>query len=202
MIYSNYKCLAVLVGILLATFSAHAKENPEDWRLLIEPSFSYPPIVWPIVGAKQTVIVPARMVNGIPWYLTPEEKSHSGLSRQQIEEIALKNASQTLAKLKPQFIRNGDGVILYAVLKSDQLVTASTVLAPDFAKLFENTIGPDFLIVIPNRFRIYIFPRLFAPMAKIAEDVAIDFRSTAYPVSKEIFTLHKGVLSCIGILER
>ncbi len=189
------------MGLLLTLFSAQAAEE-EDWRLLIEPSFAYPPIVWPIAGAKQTVMVPARMLNGIPWYITPEEQLHSGMSRQQIEQIALRNASQTLSKLKPTFIRNRDGIILYAVLESDQLVTASTVLSPDFPKLFENTMGPDFRIVIPNRFRIYIFPRLFAPMRKITEDVAIDFRSTPYPVSKEVFTLHKGVLICVGVLER
>ncbi len=199
MICPNYKCLAALVWVLLAFFPAHAET--EDYRLLIEPSFSYPPIGWPIAGAKQTLLVPARLIDGMPQYLTPEELSHSGLSRQQFEKIALNNASQTLAKLKPKFIRNPDGIVLYAVLESNQPLTASTVLAPNFTQLFEDTMGPDFLVAIPNRFRVYVFPRLFAPMSKIADDVAIDFRSTAYPVTKEVLTLHKGMLSCVGILE-
>lgn len=200
MICSNYKCLSALVCVLFAFFSTHAEA--EDYRLLIEPTFSYPPIGWPIAGAKQTILVPAHLKeDGTLRYLAPEELSHSGLSRQQFEKIALNNASQTLAKLKPKFIRNSDGVVLYAVLESAQPLTASTVLAPNFAGLFEDTMGPDFLVAIPNRFRVYVFPRLFAPMAKIADDVAIDFRSTAYPVTKEVLTLHKGMLSCVGVLE-
>lgn len=183
-------------------FSAVANEGSStDYRLLIEPSFAYPPLSWPIAGAKETLIVPARLIDGKLQYLTANEFSHTGLSRQEFEQVALKNASQTLAQLKPTFIRGQEGVILYAVLESSQPLTASTALAPDFAKLFENTIGPDFLIAMPNRFRVYIFPRQFAPMARIADDVAMDFRATAYPVSKEVFVLHNGALSCIGVLQ-
>lgn len=201
MLYLNSKRLAILGGLFFLTSSlSHTEEKKLHWRLLIEPSFAYPPIAWPIAGARQTVIVPAYVVHGIPVYLTPE-KQH-GLSRQQIEESALKNASQTLAKLQPKFLRDEQGVILYAVLESDQPWTASSVLAPEFEKLFADIMGSDFLIAIPNRFRVYVFPRLFAPMARIAEDIAIDFRANAYPVTKEVFTLHKGTLSCVGVLER
>ena len=201
---TNYKSLTILIGILvfLMILSARAEEKPGmDLHLLVEPSFAYPPIAWPITGAKQTVITPAQIVDGMPQYLTPEEKLRLALSRKQINEIALGNASRMLAKLKPMFFRDGNGVITYAVLESKDPLTASAILAPGFTEMFADTMGPDFLIAIPNRFRIYIFPRQVAPLAEIAEDVAIDFRTTAYPISKEVFTLHEGILSCVGTLE-
>ncbi len=201
--FRNYKRWVSLQGLilfLLMALSGQITVNGADWRLLIEPSFAFAPITWPIAGAKQTVIVPAQMEDGMPVYLTPEKQA--GVSRKQIEEIALKNASQTLSKLKPRYVRNEQGVILYTVLESDQPLTASTVLAPEFETLFAETMGPDFLIAIPNRFRVYVFPKVFAPMDTIAEEVAIDFRATAYPVSKEVFTLQHGTLICVGVLER
>jgi hypothetical protein len=88
------------------------------------------------------------------------------------------------------------------VLESSELLTASAILASNFEKMFESTMGPKFFIVIPNRFRIYIFPPPFAPPVEIVEEIAMDFRATAYPISKEVFTLHKGILSCVGVLER
>ena len=103
-----------------------------------------------------------------------------------------------LAALKPRFIRDENKVIQCAVLESDSPLTASAVLAPEFATLFNETIGPDILVAIPNRFRIFVFPKGSPAFQRFSEIVIAEYDSSPYPVSKELFSLRKGKLVAIG----
>ncbi|HVJ58063.1 MAG TPA: hypothetical protein VM574_09515, partial [Terrimicrobiaceae bacterium] len=86
-----------------------------------------------------------------------------------------------------------------AVLESTSPLTASTVLAPEFASLFRETLGPDILIAIPNRFRIFVFPNGTPAFQRLSDIVIAEYDSSSYPVSKELFTLRKAKLTAVGL---
>jgi hypothetical protein len=104
-----------------------------------------------------------------------------------------------LATLTPHFIRDENNVIQCAVLESTNPLTASTVLAPEFASLFRETLGPDILIAIPNRFRIFVFPNGTPAFQRLSDIVIAEYDSSSYPVSKELFTLRKAKLTAVGL---
>jgi hypothetical protein len=174
--------------------SVHAAE--ETWHVLIEPSFMRYESSWPIVGAQRTVLVPARWANGELLPLRRDEVR--AVTAEEILASASKAASEVLAELKPRFIRDEHNVILCAVLESSNPLTASAVLAPEFAELFSDTIGPDILVAIPNRFRVFVFPKLSTTYQRFSEIVIAEYDSSTYPVSKELFSLQKGRLIAIG----
>ena len=151
---------------------------------------------WPIPGAQRTVLVPARFTHGELFPLGPGEVI--AVTREKILESASKAASEVLAGLKPRFIRDERNVIQCALLESSSPLTASAVLAPEFAALFSDTIGPDLVLAIPNRFRIFIFPKASPASERMSHIVVAEYDSSAYPVSKELFSLKKGKLIAIG----
>ncbi|HEY5706412.1 MAG TPA: hypothetical protein VIS96_12640 [Terrimicrobiaceae bacterium] len=189
--------LKCALGFLLAALvSGSAAE--ETWHLLIEPTFMRYESCWPIVGAERTVLVPARFVNGEVLPLRESEVVELGATRDAILASASKAASEVLAGLTPRFIRDERNVIQCAVIESNSPLTASAVLAPEFSTLFNDTLGPDILIAIPNRFRIFVFPKLSPAYRSFSQLVIAEYDSSAYPVSKELFSIRKGKLIAIG----
>ena len=189
--------LKYAVSFLFLAIAAHAFGD-ETWHLLIEPTFMRYESGWPIQGAQRTVLVPARYVNGELLPLRRDEVLSLGATREKILASAPKAASEVLAGLKPRFIRDENKVIQYAVLESESPLTASAVLAPGFPALFSETLGPDVLVAIPNRFRIFVFPRGTPAYQRFSEIVIAEYDSSSYPVSKEIFSVRKGKLTAIG----
>ena len=170
----------------------------EAWHLLIEPTFMRYEASWPIDGAERTVLVPARYVDGEVLPLKSDDIVNLGATRDTILASAPKAASEVLATLTPRLIRDENKVIQCAVLESASPLTASAVLAPEFETLFRETLGPDVLVAIPNRFRIFVFPRGTPAFQRFSEIVIAEYDSSSYPVSKELFALKKGKLTAVG----
>jgi hypothetical protein len=189
--------LKCALSLLIATTVVQAAAD-ETWHLLIEPTFMHHEASWPIDGAERTVLVPARYINGEVLPLKSVDIVNLGATRDTILASATKAASEVLATLTPSFIRDDNKVIQCAVLESTNPLTASAVLAPEFETLFRETLGPDILVAIPNRFRIFVFPRGTPAFQRFSEIVIAEYDSSSYPVSKELFTLRKGKLSAVG----
>lgn len=153
---------------------------------------------WPIIGSETAVLVPARFEQGEILPLKRSEILALSASRRQILDSAPKAAGKILATLKPEYVRDQNQVIQYAILKSDSPLTASAVLAPDFAKIFSETLGPDILVCIPNRYIILAFPRDSAQTLNLSDFVFAEYSSSPYPVSREIFAIQSGKLIAIG----
>ena len=170
----------------------------ETWHLLIEPTFMHYEATWPIDRAERTVLVPARYINGEVLPLKSDDIVTLEATRDKILASAPKAASEVLATLTPRFIRDDNKVIQCAVLESESPLTASAVLAPEFDSLFQETLGPNVLIAIPNRYRIFVFPRGTPAFQRFSEIVIAEYDSSSYPVSKELFTVRKGKLTAIG----
>jgi hypothetical protein len=190
------KLKCALSFLIVATVARSAAD--ETWHLLIEPTFMHYDASWPIDAAERTVLVPARYLNGEVLPLKSDDILASGATRDKILASAAKAASEVLATLTPRFIRDENNVIQCTVLESASPLTASAVLAPEFASLFRETLGPDVLIAIPNRFRIFVFPRGTPAFQRFSEIVIAEYDSSSYPVSKELFTLRKGKLTAVG----
>jgi hypothetical protein len=190
------KLKCALSFLIVATVVQSAAD--ERWHLLIEPTFMHYEASWPIDGAERTVLVPARYVNDEVLPLKSDDILTLGATRDAILASAPKAASEVLATLTPRFIRDENKVIQCAVLESANPLTASAVLAPEFGTLFRETLGPDILIAIPNRFRIFVFPRGTPAFQHFSEIVIAEYDSSSYPVSKELFTLRKGKLTAVG----
>lgn len=184
-----FLCLAASAGV-------HAGET--EWHLLVEPSFMHNDSSWPIVGSETAVLVPARYENGEVLPLQRDEVLKFSVTRKQIVESAPKAAARVLETLKPEYVRDANQVILYAILKSDSPLTASAVLAPKFTSMFSETLGPDIFFCIPNRYTIIAFPRESADTLNLSDILFAEYQSSPYPVSREIFAIREGKLIAIG----
>jgi hypothetical protein len=186
-------------ALLVAAMATVAKaENPPPLAILIEPKFMHYETAVPIPDAKDTVYVPARVVKGEPQVLTAADEKALNLTYDQIVEASHKTASDTLKTLPVRYVRGDHGTIDFAVIESNDPLAASSVLAPDFPKQFADTIGPDLLVVMPNRYRVYVFSRLTTDYQTMSDYIAGDYLSSSYPVSREIFSLEKGQLRAVG----
>ncbi|GAT33914.1 hypothetical protein TSACC_22335 [Terrimicrobium sacchariphilum] len=170
----------------------------EPWRLLIEPSYEPHDAEWPIPGAERTVLVPARLVDGEISPLKRTEIKDMGVTRKDILAQAIPAASAILKELKPNYIRDANGVIAYAMIQSDSPLTASAVLAPEFPTMFDKKLGPDVIVAIPSRHVIYIFPKLSSISQDMAEEVILEYEASPYPVSRELFSFVNGRFVAVG----
>ncbi len=192
--------LSVALNYLLAG-PAHADERGR-WHLMVEPAFMRPGFPTAIAGSQKTLIAPAIVRGDIVIFLDDDQKDALGIKLDSVQRIAALNASEELAKLTPKMIRDPQGVIQAAVIDSDRPVVAATTLAPDFIAKFEAILGPDLLVAIPNRYRVYVYPALASKFEATASAVINDYRLTPYPVSQEVFrVLPGGGLEAIGTFE-
>jgi hypothetical protein len=196
----KHKPVAALAALLLVLTGALAAQET-SWHLLVEPAFMRPDFAFPIPGSKSTILTPATIKDGEATYLTKAEAARLKLDLESIRRVASTTASAELARLKPEFVRDAHGVILYARLTSDSPATASTVLAPNFAKTFADTLGPDILVAIPNRYRVYVYPALASDPAQTAALILRDYELSPYPVSKEVFRVTPQGLAAVGTFE-
>jgi hypothetical protein len=171
------------------------------WHLMVEPSFMRSDFSIPIPGSAKTLVAPAIVRGDIVTFLDEETKTRMGLNPDSITRVAQKNASEELAKLTPHMLRDAKGVVQAVVIDSDRPVVAAATLAPDFIEKFEPVLGPDLLVAIPNRYRVYVYPALASKFEATAEAVLNDYRLTPYPVSMEVFRVTPGGLEAVGTFE-
>lgn len=184
--------------LALAT-SGYAQET--RWFLLPQPKFMRPDFMLPIPGTKDTILTPVLIKDHDVTPLTEETQKRLGLNLDSIRRVSRASASAALADLVPQIIRDKKGVAVFAILQSDKPVVAPTVLAPDFIDKFEDLFGPDLLVAIPNRYRIYVYPALASRFQDTADFVLSDYQVSAYPVSKEVFRVTRDGIEAIGTFE-
>jgi hypothetical protein len=157
------------------------------------------PLIGPIMGAEKTDIAGGSLNLGILEPLSNEAWNRMGISWEKFLEKARANATADLATLKPEYVRNRKKIIEYAKLESPAGLVASAVLAPGFRALFENTLGPDLLLVVPNQSTAYVFPKLVSNYQDYAPMVLRAYRETSRPVSLEVFEATADGMRAIGV---
>ncbi len=157
-----------------------------------------PDFAFPIPGTKVTVLTPALIKDGEVNYLKKDDAQRLKLDLDSVRRIAATTASAELAALTPEYVRDSHGVALYARLTGESPTVASVVLAPDFAEKFADVLGPDLLVAIPNRSRVYVYPALASKFEQTADLVLRDYELAPYPVSKEVFRITPQGLRATG----
>lgn len=189
------------MGIAAALFLATPALAEDQWVLAPEPSFMDHKMRRSIEGSRRTILAIGRVVDGEFDPLTREQKKSVHMTFDQIRAEALKTASATLARMKPEFFRDDNGVIRHAAIESPDPLTASCVLAPEFGETFRNTLGPDLLVAMPTRNQVLVFSRQDDAHLRIAESIIGNYLGSNFPVSREIFALENGRLRSLGVLQ-
>lgn len=171
--------------------------------LVLEPSFLHLPLSAPILGAKRTVIAPAWLLkkNKGEQTISFLEPSYTTLSQKNMNlfvKKALTTLSEELTSVSLQWLRDNHGVIQIALLESPSPITASIILAPNFATRFTPIFGPELLIAIPSSHRIFVFSKLIPPMNSIAPKVRDEYKLSLNPITTEFFELSHGQLRAMG----
>lgn len=192
----------MLVPVVLMLVCESARCADPAWRVLIEPTFMKPPVTHPIEKSQKAALVPALLnKEGEPVYLSEKEFKALGVDWKTFLAAARENATVELKKLTPEYTRNRKKVIEYATLTSDSELTASTVLSPEFLKMFADTMGDKVIVVIPNRYTVYVFPVLASDYQYYTPMVAEAYRETDHPVSMEAYELSDKGLITIGLYQ-
>ena len=169
------------------------------WRVLLEAKSMRREVTWEIAGAERTVLAPV-VIDGIDYLYPPRNiLERFGVTPEGILELAAPAAVADLASLKPRYERDRKQVIQYAELTSDRPIVASAVLAPKFLELFKETLGEKVLLVVPSRFRAYVFPALATNYQEYWPMVFEAYRASAWPVSVEVFEVSAEGLRAVGV---
>lgn len=186
---------------MLLCARAEDTPDPATWRVWMEPKFMRVPVSSPIALSERTELAAGVLRDGDLHAFSKADWEQLGVTREEFDKRAELNAATDLESLKPEYVRNRRKVIEYAVLRSEQPIVATAVLAPRFSHLFENTLGPKVLVVVPNRYTAYVFPALASNYADYAPMVFRDYRETPFPVSVEVFEVSAEGIKAIGAYE-
>jgi hypothetical protein len=170
----------------------------ETFCLLIEPKDG-PAVKQMIKGARATALVPGRetRLGGVRYY-TEAEFGALGLSWAGFARKAEASATRVLATLTPEVTKDSQGFVRSAVIRGKSHLTAGVVLSPRFYEMFRDTMGDDLVLLIPDRFTVYVFPRPMGEYKALGPKMLEAYAAAVYPVSYEVLLLNKDGLSALG----
>lgn len=152
-------------------------------------------------GSRKTVIVPAKESELGLSRLSKEEFAATGLKWEQFVTRAAAAAARHLKSLKPEIHRDAKGVAQYAVLKSESHLTASVIVCPEFFTLFRESFGDHLVVLVPDRFTVYVFPRSFGDFQSMGPAILGQFERSVWPCSQEAFEITSEGLKCLGAFD-
>ena len=173
----------------------------DGWFFLPEPKFMGHDVSFPIEGAKNTVLAPAKMGESGVEFCTVKGWMVAGLNEDAVRNMTRTIAAEWLRHVKPELVRNRKKVVEYAVLQSDKLPVSATVLAPEFWKQFTDVFGATMIVVIPNRQTVFVFPGVGVNYSDYAPLIIEAWRSPAAKASLEVFELSEHGMKAVGKFE-
>ncbi len=170
----------------------------EEFCLLIEPKDGAA-VKRVIKGGRMTALVPGKETSlGTVRYYSDAEFEKLGLGWSRFMKKAEATAARVWATLKPEVKKDSKGFVTSAVVRGKSHLTASAVLAPKFYETFKTTMGDDLVLLIPDRFTVYIFPRPMGEYKEMGPAILEAYEEATYPVSYEVLLLNKDGLSVLG----
>lgn len=173
--------------------SAKPKPKPESYLLLPEPRMMRSVRSLQPSGSEKTVLSPAKEIADSPFIATysTEEFQAIGISPETFAERARTAADRLLKELKPEWVQDEKGQVLYAVYRGERPIYASLIVAPTLPHLFEAAFGPEIWLAAPDRNALYVFPAKAAILGDFASDLEQRFRNDPYAATGEIFAWKK-----------
>jgi len=195
-----YLLAELLVITLLTPPSGQAKESGAP-AILMGGSFEHPPVHAFLQGSKKTLLYPATM--GPHGEVTPLEGSAwmtaSGWDR--MVKRSRESSALLLSTLDPLLIRDRKGVLQMAVLTTDSPLLATCILSPGFLTRFSAFFGPELIVAVPTRNKIYVFPKLANRLPDMTQNIRDDYLISAMPVSTELLEISKKGIKAIGNID-
>jgi hypothetical protein len=185
--------------LLVASAPVHGGEEKGKAALVFGGSFEHPPIQRFLPGSKRTILFPARV--GKANDVIPIAKGMSPAGWDRFLKNSQESTSLLMATLNPMMVRDNHGVIQSAVISSDNPETATCILTPGFLRRFSAVFGPELIVAIPSRTKIYVFPKLANRIPEMIQTIHDDYLITPQPVSNELFELSKKGLLTIGTVD-
>ncbi len=145
-------------------------------------------------GAQQTVLSPARETAQSPFIEAyPGDAFKAiGISPETFAERAGSVADRLLKDLQPDWVRDDEGRVLYAVFRGERPIYACLLAAPSLPRLFEEVFGPEIWLAAPDRRALYVFPAKAAILTDFSADLLERYESDPYAASCEIFSWKRG----------
>jgi len=179
----------------------HGSDEKSSLALLFGGYFERPPIHRFLPGSKRTLLFPARITSH--GEITPLG-SGDRMSPKDWDAFVKRSREDTsvlMATINPLMVRDNHQVIQAAVISSDDPILASCILNPGFLRRFSAIFGPELIVAIPSRTKIYVFPKLANRLAEMARTIRDDYLISPQPVSTELFELSKKGMRTIGTVD-
>jgi hypothetical protein len=189
------RIFVALSAILLCTKALGAGESE---LLLLGGSSLQPPVKRYLPGAHRTILFPSTVDSyGLT---TPLLRPGKG-GWKTLTGDSLERAAMLLATTDPNLIRDSRGVLEMAVLTTDSPLLATAVLTKGFLSKFSALFGPELILAIPARNKVYVFPKLANRLPAMKQIIRDDFLISPAPVSLELFELSAKGLRTVGTLD-
>lgn len=170
---------------------AQSAAKLESFIMLPEPKAMRTDLSRLLPDAKKTVISPARETTETPGVkvYSDDEFKKLGISVETFLERSRTAADRRLATIVPDYVKDADGRLRYAVYRGDSPLIASLLVAPSLGQLFQKTFSGDVWAVLPDRNSLFIFPARPDALAEFTVDLRDRFDSNPFAASPEIFLL-------------
>jgi hypothetical protein len=193
----NCKFNRRIVFFLLAFAGMPLALNAAQFCLILDPYFYRSPVKVTLEGTTKTVLAYYRMVDSET--LTPAKPQELTEEVQaSVERQALDHARRLLESIRPEIVRDSNGVINALRIENSDPTLSAILLLPDLGNRYANLLGPDCYFAVPNRRTILLLPRLATNIQSFAPLVHSLYHNDPWPVSTEIFESVNGKLRANG----
>jgi len=169
--------------------------------LLFGGYFERPQIHCFLPGSKRTLLFPARVSRHSEVTPLGSDARMSPEAWDLFLKESREDTSLLMATLNPLMVRDSHQVIQAAVMSSDDSRLASCILNPGFLRRFSAIFGPELIVAIPSRTKIYVFPKLANRLPEMIQAIHDDYLISPQPVSTELFELSKKGVRAIGTVD-
>ena len=186
-----------IVLLLLVIGWVPLSTNAAQFYVILDPYFYRSPIKVTLEGTTKTVLAYYRMVDSEtlapakPQELTKEAQSA-------VERESLEHARRLLEVIRPEIIRNSNGVITALLVQSSDPTLSAILLLPNVGNRYASLLGPDCYFAAPNRRTILFLPRLATDIQTFAPLVHSLYHNDPWPISTEFFEVADGKLRADG----
>jgi len=161
-----------------------------------------PEVFTRVKGAKKTVMVAVQEWDYGVKLFTADEWRKRAFDNAEFRRKAELVADAVMKTVKPEWVRDSRGVILYAMIQGEDPFLSSILLSSKFLPKFKKTLGESVRVVILDRQLIYVFPDSGGKLDEFGIALVEQYQVTRQPVSLEVFQVSSKGFKVIASIER
>ena len=194
----------VLCALLLviSTNQTLSEESASRTGLLFAGHHERAEIHSAVKGSRKTKLAAAYTWKyGVRLY-TAKTWDKSSINWEAFSKNAAQIADAIAKKIKPAYVRDHRGVIVYAIVRDSDPFFSSVITSPFFLARFADTLGDKLDAVVLDRNVVYVFPANSKNLAEFGPALVGIYKKTPLPVSLEVFRIDKSGFRVVGEIER